>query len=180
MKLRQTFKLNPHLGEPPKPVVLPGGFILIQDTREQRPLFTGEDYPGLVKGELTVIQTALPDGDYSIKGFESKFSVERKQISDFYTYIGKERESTRKKMERFKEIVSAGGFAGLIIESSEEDILTGYSMSRLSPEVARAALISFNVRYGIHIYMSRSRDSLRRWLLDRAVKFYKIQREVGE
>ena len=161
-------------------MALPGGFVLIQDTREQRPLFTGEDYPGLIKGELTVIQTALPDGDYSIKGFESRFSIERKQLSDFYTYIGKDRDSTRKKMERFKEIVSAGGFAGLIIESSEEDVLAGYSMSRLSPNVARAALTSFEVRYGIHVYMSRSRDALRRWIIERAVKFYKIQREVGD
>jgi len=168
------------MGEPLKPVVLPPGLIMIQDTREQRPLLIKEEMADIVKGELVVIRTALPDGDYSIKGFEDKFCIERKQISDFYQYIGKDRNATRRKMERFKDIISAGGFAGLIIESSEEDILAGYSMSRLSPEVARAALISFDVRYGIHIYMSRSRDSLRRWLLDRAVKFYKIQREVGD
>ena len=82
-------------------------------------------------------------------------------------------------MEEFRTIASAGGFVGLVIEATEADLLTGYIMSRVSPETARQALVSFEVRYGVNIYYSRSRPGIARWILDRAIKFYKIQREVN-
>ena len=154
---------------------IPAGFILLQDTREQRPLFDGT-HP---VPRLTVVSAALPHGDYSIQGFEDRFMVERKQLSDFYSYIGKERARTVVKMENFREIAAAGGFVGLVVEANEADILTGYIMSRVSPETARQALISFEVRYGLHLYYSRSRRDIARWVLDRAIKFYKLQREVS-
>ncbi len=156
-----------------KPFRIPKGLVLIQDTREQKPLF---DSP---HEGLEVVTATLIHGDYAIRGFGDKFVIERKQISDFYSYIGKERERTTKKMERFREIVSSHGFVGLVIEATEADILTGFIMSRVSPETARQALVSFEVRYGVHIYYSRSRNDIARWILDRAIKFYRIQREVN-
>jgi hypothetical protein len=68
---------------------------------------------------------------------------------------------------------------GLVVECAEEELLSGYIMSRVSPETARQALTSFEVRYGIHCYYSRSRRNMERWVLDRAIKFYNVQREVA-
>ena len=155
-----------------KPFKFPAGFILLQDTREQRPLFTRPP-----KG-LTVQTTTIHDGDYSLRGFKDRFVVERKQMSDFYSYIGKERKRTLKKLERFDEIKLNGGWVGLVIEASEKDILNGNIMGTLSPEVARAFLISWEVRHGFHVYMNRSRKDCARWILDRAIKFYRVIREV--
>jgi len=155
-----------------KPARIPDGFILVQDTREQKPLFTCP-----VEG-LEVVTDTLPYGDYSIRGFEDSFCVERKQISDFYSYIGKERHRTTRKMEQFRDMACHGGWVGLVVEATEADLLTGYIMSRVSPETARQALVSFEVRYGVHVYYSRSRRDIMRWVLDRAIKFYRIQREV--
>jgi ERCC4-type nuclease len=154
-----------------KPFNLPEGFVLVRDTREQRPLF---NHP---QDGLEVVTDTLHYGDYSIRGFEEMFTVERKQISDFYSFIGKERVRTVKKMEQFREIVSCGGFVGLVIEASECDLLSGYIMSRVSPEVARQALVSFEIRYGVHCYYSKYRKNIERWIIDRAVKFYRIMRE---
>jgi ERCC4-type nuclease len=126
---------------------------------------------------LDVVTDTLSYGDYSIRGFETIFTVERKQISDFYSYIGRERARTIKKMEQFKEIVLSGGFVGLVIEASECDVLSGYIMSRVSPEVARQALVSFEIRYGVHCYYSKYRKDIERWVIDRAVKFYRVMRE---
>ena len=81
-------------------------------------------------------------------------------------------------MKEFREIISNGGFVALVIESSESDILNGYIMSRVSPETARQALVSFEIRYGVHIYYSKSRKDIARWVLDRAIKFYKVMRET--
>ena len=155
-----------------KPVKVPDGFRLVVDTREQRPLF--RDKPD----GLEVITDTLHHGDYSIRGFENTFAIERKKISDFYSYIGKERSRTISKMEQFREIVSSGGFVGLVIEVSECSLLSGYIMSRVSPETARQALVSFEIRYGVHIYYSKSRRDISRWILDRAIKFYRVKRET--
>lgn len=169
-------KLTPTTFQSHKPKLkafkIPDGLILVVDTREQQPLFTRPP-----KG-LTVTTATLLHGDISIKGFEDKFVCERKKISDFFSFIGKQRKRTVHKMEQFRDIVQAGGFVGLVIEASEPDILTGYMMSRVPPEVARQALVSFEIRYGVHIYYSKSRNDIARWVLDRAIKFFKIQREV--
>ena len=149
---------------------IPNDFVLIQDTREQRPLF--ETPP---EG-LHVVTKTLYHGDYSIQGFEDRFAVERKQFSDFYSYIGKERQRTVQKMEQFRAISLTGGFAALVIEASESDILSGYYLSRVPPETARQALVSFEVHYGISVYYSKSRSDIRRWILDRAIKFYRLMR----
>jgi ERCC4-type nuclease len=170
MMLKPTH-LNIHRGL--KPFRIPPGLVLVQDTREQKPLFT--DPP---EG-LEVVADALPHGDYSVRGFEEKFCVERKCVSDFYSYVGRERHKTVRKMEEFREMVAAGGFVGMVVEVTEADLLCGYLMSRVSPETARQALVSFEVRYGVHVYYSKSRTDIARWVLDRAIKFFKLQREVG-
>jgi len=143
------------------------------DTREQRPLFKPPP------SGLPTVRKKLDHGDYAIKGFEEMFVVERKQMSDFYGYIGKERKKTVKKMEGLKGIVDSGGFVGLVVEASEEDIFFGYVMSKVSPEVARQALCSFRIRSGVHTYFNRSRECIERWVLDNAIKFYKVKREVS-
>jgi ERCC4-type nuclease len=168
MKLKPIYIQSGNL----KPVKVPDGFGLVVDSREQKPLF-GETTDG-----LEVITDTLHHGDYSIRGFENMFTIERKKISDFYSYIGRERDRTIRKMGQFREIVSSGGFAGLVIEASECNLLSGYIMSRVSPETARQALVSFEIRYGVHIYYSKSRKDIARWILDRAIKFYRVMRET--
>jgi len=151
----------------PKPYIFPEDFVLVIDSREQNPLCT------TVKG-LTVCRDTLKDGDYSIRGFEDKFSVERKQTSDFFSYIGRERHRTVQKLERLK----AFAFAALVIEASLEDLLSPQLYSQISPEVVRSFFVSVNIRYGIHVYCNRNRGKIEMWLIDRAIKFFKVQREV--
>ena len=152
-----------------KPYRFPSGFVLCIDTREQLPMF--EEVP---KG-LSILRKTLHFGDYSIKGFEDKFKVERKQMSDLYSYVGKEREKTVKKLEQLKK----HDFAALIVEASFEDLKIPYSYSsRITPEMIRQFMVSVNIRYGVHVYCDRDRRNLEQYLLDRAIKYYKIQREV--
>lgn len=155
-----------------KPYKCPSGFIIIIDTREQLPLFTNPP------DGLEVIRRKVEWGDYSIKGFEKYFAIERKMMSDFYGYIGREREKTVKKMKAFERMVQANGFVGLVIEASEEEVYSGYGYSKVSPETARQALASFRIRYGVQTYLSDSREAIERWILDNAIKFYNTRREV--
>jgi len=146
----------------------PDGFVLISDTREQRPLFTR------LPSGLVIKSIALKDGDYSIQGFEDKFAIERKGISDLVSYCASERTRTIQKMERFKDF----DFVGLVIEARESDLLKPFEFSKVSPEAIRQTLVSFEIRSGVHIYYSSSRESIGRWVLDRAIKFYNVKREV--
>ncbi len=174
MKFTRDKKIkSAHLGHL-KPFAIPDGMIIIQDTREQLPLF--EIIPEHT-GKFNLIRKKVDYGDYTIKGFESSFAIERKQISDFYGYIGKERKKTTKKMKGFQAIVKAGGYAALVIEASEADILSGFMMSTVSPNVARGFLVSWRVRYGLHTYFSRDRKDIERFVLDSMIKFYNVSRE---
>jgi len=152
-----------------KPFKIPSGMILIQDSREQAPLFV--DKP---KG-LVIKVKALKFGDYSLQGFEDRICFERKQMSDLYSYVGKERDRTVKKLIQLREL----NFAALIVESSYEDLEIPYSYSsRITPEMIRQFLVSVNVRYGIHTFCTRDRRQMERYLLDRSIKYFKIQREI--
>ena len=148
-----------------KPYTFPAGFILVIDTREQHPLFKR------TKGLISTVDT-LQHGDYSIKGFEDKFAVERKQTSDFFSYIGSERKRTKSKLENLKHL----DFASLVIEATEDDLYAPQMFSKLTREHVRGFFASLNIRYGVHLYCSRSRSAIERYILDRAIKYYNVIR----
>lgn len=156
-----------------KPFKLPEGFRIVEDTREQQSIFSEDD-------ELRpIIETrVLHDGDYSIAGYEDLFAIERKKMSDLYAYCGREfKEKTVKKLARFTEMIAAGGYVALIIQATEYTVLGGMSFSKLPPEVVRQQIASFEVRYGIHVYYNLYSKNLRRWTVDRMLKFYKYEKE---
>ena len=151
-----------------KPTRIPDGFILIRDTREQSPLFTR------TKGLTTIVDT-LHHGDYTIQGFEDKISIERKMESDFYSYLGKERKRTIKKLE----ILSSFDWSALVIEGMSIDDLSYQAFySKLTPEHVRGFLVSLTVRYGIHFFCHKDTKMVERYILDRLVKYYRMQREI--
>ena len=145
----------------------PEGFVLVIDTREQKPLF--EKLP---KG-LVITRDTLDCGDYSIKGYENVFAVERKMVSDFHSYVTSERLKTVKKVSRLRDM----DFAGLVVEADEEELFWGNFHVKPKPEVVRQSICSFEVRYGIHVYVSSEREKIERKLMDWAIKFYNIKHE---
>ena len=149
-----------------KPTEIPDGFVLVQDTREQRPLFSR-----IPKG-LTICSATLHDGDYSVKGMENLICYERK-ASDIFPYITTDRDKTLHKMARFKFME----FVGLTIEFTESTLYQFQEHTKVHPESVRGALISFQIRYGFHVYMG-SREMCARWILDTAVKFWKVKHEI--
>lgn len=153
---------------PLRPYSFPEGFILVMDTREQAPLFRRPP-PG-----LTITSKSLTNGDYSIQGFESNFFIERKQTSDFMSYIGKERLKTQDKLSR----LSLYDFKALIVEATEWDLLSPQLYSKLTPETVRQSLCSFRIRYQLHVYLSRDRSDLERFILDHAIKYFKLKRNL--
>jgi ERCC4-type nuclease len=138
------------------------------DTREQRPLFTNAP-----KG-LMLKRDTLHNGDYSIVGFEDKFAIERKGLSDFLGYVGAERKKTVAKLERLRDYE----FKALVVEVDEDELYFGSMHSQIGAEVIRAGLTSFAVRYGVHVYITDDRNKIERVILDWAIKYYNIKKEV--
>ena len=164
MRARPRETLKPY---EPKSLVFPDGFVLLQDTREQRPLFTR-----LPKG-LVVQSVTLKDGDYSVKGFQNSIVFERKGISDIYPYCSTEREKTIEKMKRLSRM----DFAALVIEARESEVFQHQTFTRVHPATVAGAIISFRVRYGVHIFFG-NRDSCARYILEHALRYYNIAHEV--
>ena len=149
-----------------KKIDSPDGFYIVVDSREQSPLFTS--FICLVKKKLEV-------GDYSILGFENSIIVERKSVDDFYNSIGKNREQFTSNLEKIKQYE----WKALVIEAPESSLLGISSLySLLTPEQIRWSLVSFNVKYGLHIYYGKTRKDCERWIIDRFIYYYKLKRNV--
>ena len=86
---------------------------------------------------------------------------------------------TKRKMGEFDHIVRGGGFVGLVIEASEDDLLGGYVWSgKYNPNVVRGAIASFEVDYGVNVYYNRDRQAIERWILDRMVRFWENMHKI--
>jgi ERCC4-type nuclease len=155
-----------------KPTVFPENFVLLQDTREARPLFNR-----IPKG-LTIQSTTLKNGDYSILGHDHLFCIERKFIGDLFPYCSTERPKTQLKMQRFRQMVDAGGWVGLCIEEKESAVYQHQVFTKVHPEVIRGAIISFAIRYHVNVYFAGNRDNAARYILDHAVRYWNIIHEV--
>jgi len=133
-------------------------FTIIVDTREQRP-YEFENS----------IRRALPAGDYSLKGYEKKIAVERKTKTDAYGTIGKDRKRFIRELER----LSSYEYAAIVIESSLRSFLDVPAFSELNPKSAINSLISWSIRYNIHVFFGCNR-ALSRALVYRILeKFYR-------
>lgn len=99
-------------------------FTVIVDTREQAPWqFQGLRADSKTKYRPLVVfieRQGLKSGDYSIKGFEDQFSIERKSLADAFQTFTVERERFERELERLNEMK----FAAVVIEG-DWNALTG-------------------------------------------------------
>lgn len=133
--------------------LIPSPFTVLVDSREQSPytfqgLRADADKKGLPIDVARIIK-GLPSGDYSIKGLESRIAVERKSLSDLFSTLAGRREQFQAEHERLAEIVRAGGYAAVVVESSLAAALQGVSESRLNPKTVVRTSISWAMRYGV-------------------------------
>jgi ERCC4-type nuclease len=81
-------------------------------------------------------------------------------------------------MERFKAMIKAGGWVGLCIQERESEVYQYQQFTKIHPECIRAAIVSFEIRYGIHVYFNKDKDQIVRWMVDRIIKYYNVKKEV--
>jgi len=107
--------------------------ILI-DSREQHPLPL-TTYPTSVTG--------LTSGDYSIRGLETLFSVERKSIADLVQSLTRDRARFLRELERLRGY----RFARLLVIGWPGQIEQGQYRSRTAPKAILHSLFSVEAKY---------------------------------
>ena len=154
------------VGHPEWKWEFPTGFILICDTRENDMLFKRP-----TKG-LVIVRDKLDEGDYSIRGFEKNITVERKNVMDLFQSVGKERDTFKARLGRMAQMEKAF----LLIEGSEDEVLSYQPYSNLHPNVVRGFLASLEVKTPIKIHFAETRKGAERYVLDTLLKYYKWKR----
>jgi len=112
---------------------------ILTDTREQLP-YTFSKYP------VNTESAALPVGDYSIPGFESTVSIERKSLNDLVGCL------TGKNRERFeRELMRARSYElfAVVVEANIQDVSDKKYKSDMTPHAVMQSITAFHIRYGI-------------------------------
>ena len=168
MKIRPASRVNPHFGE--RFTIsweFPSDFIMVVDTREQRPLFTK-----LPKG-LIIVRDTLPAGDYSCRGFENSAAIERKSIPDLIGCLGTDRDRFKAEMEK----LSNYQFKAVVVEGEVGDVVKWQDTSRLHPHSIWESIVSINVRFGVQFYYGKNKEEVERWVISHLLKFWRVRRE---
>jgi ERCC4-type nuclease len=130
--------------------------VIVVDSREQVPLtFT----------RLQSVRGTLYSGDYSVRGLENKFAVERKNLDDIANCCVN---SNRDRFERELHLLRGFCFTRLLIIGTREDIAAGRYHSKIIPSAVLATLDAFEIRYSIPLVFcsspAQAAIALERWV----------------
>ena len=111
---------------------------IIIDTREQTPL---------PFAHFPTERATLPTGDYSVKGFESDFCIERKSVADLVRSATFERERFSRELQRMR----AFDFRRLLVVGTLADIEARRYRSQANPKSVIASVTAFEIRYQLPV-----------------------------
>ena len=123
---------------------------IIIDTRETHAYTFASINPQPVK-----IYKGLETGDYSLEGFESEITIERKTLADLFGSTGTGRERFEREFIRMKNF----DYAAVVIEAGLDDIfINPPEHSSMSRKSVFRTLISWSIRYGVKIWPCPDRN----------------------
>ena len=158
---------------PRKPKTKKPALTIIEDTREQTPL---TDWPESVAVEIGSLHT----GDYSIKGWENCFAIERKSLQDFAgTMMGgyeAHSEKPKKRFNRELERMRHYDCAAVIVTATAAEVLDFHHHCGLD---AHGALWGFALSvfatYGVPVFFLNDERTAARWIADLARHYVAVR-----
>jgi ERCC4-type nuclease len=158
-------------------------FVVVVDSREQAPYrFTEIERDRFDGGGILMIplQTgrALPSGDYSIVGYESRMAVERKSLVDLFGSVGRERKRFEAEIERLNEFE----FAAVVVEDEIGNmILHPPPQSQLSPKTITRTIQSWSIRYPmVHWFFLPGRRAAEVWTFRLLEMYWRQQQKISK
>lgn len=131
---------------------------IVVDTREARPYLFDSSTASVTRG-------ALPAGDYSLRGFETRIAIERKSLDDFVNTVIHARERFRAELD----VLATYDFAAIVVEANVEDLLAGRFTSRANPASLFAIACAIVADRRIPVF----------WLSDRQTAQAAVQQILG-
>jgi ERCC4-type nuclease len=129
---------------------------IIIDSREQKPLWKKDTK------EVKITRTGLKTGDYSLKGLEHRFAIERKSAIDLFGTLGGGHKRFKKELERGLEL----DYFAILIDESYDNILNkefkGAEFSKMKGAVIISILFTIHTKYKIPIFFSAGRQQSKR------------------
>lgn len=110
------------------------GPTIVIDSREQTPL---------AFERLPFEAGTLYSGDYSIRGFEDVFAVERKSINDLVGSLSTGRDRFERELHRLRGYA----FSRLLVVGTRFDIESRSYRSRMNPKAVLHSINAFEARY---------------------------------
>jgi len=118
---------------------------IVIDTREQKPY----------KFQHTSVVGTLKSGDYSIKGYEKEFAIERKSLADWAGSITQGRERFERELVRLSDY----SFAAVIIETDLRSVWKARLYSRINRKSLVNTALKWTVKYNIPIVFVSNRTN---------------------
>ena len=129
---------------------------IVIDTREQHP-FT---FVPMV--DVIACLGTLPTGDYSLRGFESAVTVERKTLDDLIGCLTHDRSRFKHELERMRGFNSAA----VVVEAPREMLLNGNYHSQMRPASAWQSVVSIMQEYRLPFQFCDGREDAERFVYD--------------
>ncbi len=133
---------------------------IIVDSREQKPY----SFP-----DHLVTLAGLKVGDYSLKGYEDRVSIERKTLSDLTGSLTMGRARFERELARGSQMP----YFALVIECQLEDILRGEYRSKMLSQAVLGSLTAFSIRYRLPIFFTGNREGGQVLTQDLLLKYFK-------
>lgn len=135
-------------------------FEIVIDTREQQ--------PWAFNAETPVSRHALPAGDYSLRGYETAISIERKSKEDFVSTVIKARRRFHSELALLQAYVAPI----IVVECTYSEILQGQYRCSAHPNAVAGATLSIIVDYGIQVFFAGDRQCAARFALDYLTRWH--------
>ena len=149
-------------------------FVIVVDSREKNPYLFETMSIDKKLYRIPPVRRCLPSGDYSILGYESEISLERKSVSDFIRSITYERKRFEREIEKLTKIRRAL----VLVEGRFSDVILsgGGVKSLINSESITGTVASWYVRYGIPFYFVAGREESEKFCFKILSKYYKYYR----
>lgn len=143
--------------------------VIVVDTREKHPYMFGTN------GLRSVVHSALPAGDYSLKGYETQIAIERKSIDDYVQTIIHSQDRFNRELTMLRSYPRAW----IVVEGTLDDILQGRYSSRAHPQSILALTTTIMTRHGIPVLFASDRSSALVLVESLLLQWYSQQQNNG-
>lgn len=143
---------------------MPDKPTVVIDTREQLPYsFPAERFDS--------VRRALPAGDYSLVGYETRVAVERKTLPDLIGTLIRNRARFKRELEKLETY----DLACVVVEGHLRDVLDGNYRSKAHPNAVLGSVTAICVDYRIPIFFCSDRDAACRFTEKLLLRFHKSE-----